>query len=322
MPFGYKEAFGLSDNPFGPRRPVGKLPPNLTVELEKRPLLLHRDARLDQLYCDKIPSFRRACEDLETLLEADGYVEDPPVRGVTSYMVAIEGDRGAGKTTLASRMLQLMLKRSPPGEPAWQVEEVLLKSTSQTVTEQIEKLKALEAKVGAAKAAYLCVLIDDVLADAYPYAAELYDNLRNDSVVFMVFTSCDPKMSEQIDKTLHSVQRFSIAPLTPDDAIAYVNARYQIFRIPSANGINAEPLFPFDEKDIRTAVAVRVVSGGATTGPVNLRLVASILQSALASRLQEIARQSPGFNLHAVPAGELTELKIKVAQAYKIVVRT
>lgn len=118
-------------------------------------------------------------------------------------------------------MLQLMLKRSPKGEPAWQVEEVLLKSTSQTVTEQIEKLKALEAKVGTAKAAYLCVLIDDLLAEAYPYAVELYDNLRNDSVVFLVFTSCDPKMSEQIDKTLHNVQRFGIAPLTPDDAIAY-----------------------------------------------------------------------------------------------------
>jgi hypothetical protein len=318
----YKEAFGLSDNPFGPRRPVGTLPPNLTVAPEKQPLLLHRDAKLDQLYCDKISLFRAACEDLQTLLEADGYSMDPLGRGVSSYLVAIEGDRGAGKTTLASRMLQLVRKRSPVGEPAWQTEEVLLKSMSQTVTEQVEKLKVLETKVGTAKAAYLCVLIDDLLADAYPYAAELYDNLRNDSAVFMVFTSCDPHMAAQIDKTLHSVQRFSIAPLTPDDAIAYVNARYQIFRMPSPNGLNSEPLFPFDEKDIRTAVAVRVLSGAATTGPVNLRLVASVLQSALANRLQEIARQSPGFDVHAVPAGKLTVLKIKVAQAYKIVVRT
>ena len=260
MPFGYKEAFALSDNPFGPRQRVGALPPNLTSELEKRPLLVHRDSKLDPLYCDNIQSFRTACEDLETLLEADGYLADPPGRGVASYLTAIEGDRGAGKTTLASRMLQLILKRSPIGEPGWQVEELLLKSTSQTVTEQIEKLKALEAKVGEAKAAYLCVLVDDLLGDAYPNAAELYDNLRNSSVVFMVFTSCDPKMSEQIDKTLHTVQRFRIPPLTPDDAIAYVNTRYQIFRIPSQNGINAEPLFPFDEMDIRTAVAVRVLN--------------------------------------------------------------
>ncbi|HLF12562.1 MAG TPA: ATP-binding protein [Gammaproteobacteria bacterium] len=321
MPIGYKEAFGLSDNPFGPRRKVGTLPPNLTAELEKRPLLLHRHGDLEKLYCNKIPSFRTACENLDTLLEADGYVTDPPGGGVASYLVAIEGDRGAGKTTLASRMLQLMLKRYPEGEPAQGVEEVLLKSSAETVTEQIGKLKALEANVGAAKAAYRCVLIDDLLADAYPHAAALYDNLRDASPVFMVFTSCDPKMAEQIDKTLHNVQRFNIAPLTPDDAIAYVNARYQIFRIPSSNGLNEEPLFPFDEKDIRKAVAVRVMSGATTTGPVNLRLVASVLQSALVNRLQEIARQNPGFDVHAVPAGNLTGLKIEVAQAYRIVVR-
>jgi hypothetical protein len=323
MAVGYKEAFGLSDNPFGPRRAVGTLPPNLTVELEKQPLLLHRNTKLDQLYCDKIISFRTACENLETLLEVDGYSENPPGRGVASYLISIEGDRGAGKTTLASRMLQLMLKRSPPGEAPWQMEEVLLKSRSQTITEQIDKLRAIEAKIsGAAKPPYLCVLIDDLLADAYPQAAELYDNLRNHSVVFMVFTSSDPRMSEQIDKTLHSVQRFSIAPLTPDDAIAYVSARYQIFRVPSPNGPNAEPLFPFDEKDIRQAVQVRVLSGAATTGPVNLRLVASILQSALVNRLQELARKNPVFDVYAEPPGNLPALKIKVTQAYKIVVRT
>jgi energy-coupling factor transporter ATP-binding protein EcfA2 len=321
MPIGYREAFGLSDNPFGPRRRVGTLPPNLTVELEKRPLLVHRDARLDQLYCDRIQSFVTACKDLETLVEADGYLENPPGRGTASYLVAIEGDRGSGKTTLASRMMQLMLKRSPVDESPWQIEEVLLKSTSQTVTEQIEKLKALEVKVGAEKAAYLCVLIDDLLADVYPSVAELYDNLQTSSVVYMVFTSYDPKMSEQIGKSLHNVQRFRIPPLTPDDAIAYVNARYQTFRIPSSNGITAEPLFPFDEQDIRTAVAVRVLGDATMTGPVNLRLVASILQSALTSKLQEIARQNPSFDVHNVPPGGLSVLKIQVAQQYKIVVR-
>jgi len=320
MAFGYKEAFGLSDNPFGPRKPVGKLPPNLTFDLEKRPLLLHRSEGLEQLYCDKIPSFVAACKDMEALFEADGYTLDPPARGVTSYLVAIAGDRGAGKTTLASRMLQLIQKRRPAGEPVWDVQELFLKSTSETVTEQVEKLKALEAKVAAAaKPAYLCVLIDDLLAEAYPYAALLYDNLRNDAVVFMVFTSCDPEMSKQIEKSLHTVQPFSIAPLTPDDAIAYVTARYQVFRIPAANGINAEPLFPFDEKDIRTAVEVRVVNGN--TGPVNVRLVASVLYSALSSRLQQIARDHPGFDVQAVTADKLPTMKIKVAQAYKIVVR-
>lgn len=322
MPFGYKEAFGLSDNPFGPRRQVGGLPPNLTQELEKRPLLLHRDSRLDHLYCEKLPSFNSACLNFQALVEADGYTADPPQRGVTSYMVMIGGDRGAGKTTLASRLLQLMLKRCPEGEPKWHVEELLLRSSKDTVTEQVEKLKALETKITAQNEQYLCVLIDDLLGEAFPYAEDLYDTLTENAAIFLVLTSCDPAIAEQIDKALHTVQRFAIAPLTPDDAIAYVNARYQMFRLPAANGINALPLFPFDETDIRNAVKARVLSGATTTGPVNMRMLASILQSALASRLQEIARHKPGFDVRGVAADKLAELLINVAQSYKIAVRT
>ncbi len=66
---------------------------------------------------------------------------------------------------------------------------------------------------------------------------------------------------------------------------------------------------------------VRVLSGATTTGPVNLRLVASVLNSALTSQLQAIAREKPGFDVRTVPAGELAKMKIKLAQAYKIVVR-
>src|SRR5437868_9078598 len=143
MAVGYKEAFGLSDNPFGPRRRVDAVPPNLTAELERQPLLLHQNEGLEKLYCEKISSFWTACADLEALLEADGYVTDPRGGGVASYLVAIEGDRGAGKTTLACRMLGLMLKRYPDGEPSRGVEEVFLKSSSETATEQNTKMKTL-----------------------------------------------------------------------------------------------------------------------------------------------------------------------------------
>lgn len=321
MPLTYKEAFGLTDNPFGPRRRVGALPKHLTASLEKQPLLLHQHDDLEKLYCDKISSFQTACQKLDALLEADGYAPASD-DGVASYLIAVEGDRGAGKTTLACRMLRLMLKRYPKDQPAPKVEEVLLKSSSQTVTEQIEKLKTLEVKTDAEKAPYRCILIDDLLAEAYPYLAELYDNLSHqDASVFMIFTSCDPKMAEQIDKSLHSVQRYSIGPLTADDAIAYVNARYQFFRVPSANGLNAEPLFPFDEADIRTAVAVRVLKGADAPGPVNLRLVACVLSAALTDMLQKIADQNPAFDLHALPPGELAAMKVRVAEAYEMVVR-
>jgi len=320
MPLGYKEAFGLKDNPFGPRRRVDTLPPNLTSDLQVNPLLLHRNKILDKLFCDKISSFQTACEDLTNMLEADGYTAKKPSEGVAPYLVAIDGDRGAGKTTLACRMLQIMLARYPEGDqPDAGVEEVFLDSRSETVSEQREKMQKLEADVEAGKSAYRCILIDDLLADAYPDAAKLYDKLRQNSSLFMVFTSYDPKMAEQIKKSLRPVQRFNIAPLTPDEAVAYVNQRYNVFRDSGVNGLNAEPLFPFDEDDIRTAVEVKVLSGA--TGPVNLRLVASVLNSALTNRLKQIAREKPKFDARAVSAGELAEMKIKVAQSYKIVVR-
>jgi hypothetical protein len=319
---GYKEAFGLKDNPFGPMQAVPGLPPRLTADLQTRPLLLHKNDKLEQFYCESLSSFYQAYNDLDVALEVAGYTANPPGRGVSSYLVSIGGDRGAGKTTLACRMLQMMRQRSPKDEPAWHLEEALLNSTQQTLTEQLAELTALETRVIASQQDYVCILIDDLRADAYAGVTTLYDKLRNHAVVFMVFTSWDAGMQEQLDKTLHAVHRFSIAPLSPDDAVAFVHSRYEVFRVQPGNSVAIDPLFPFDEDDIRTAVAVRVISGASSTGPVSLRMFATILQAALLKRLQEIAvGNDPAFDVHAAPADKLHAMRIRVAQAYEIVVR-
>jgi hypothetical protein len=321
MALRYKEAFGLKDNPFGPRYQFGQVPPPLTRELQINPLLLHKDAGLGDLYCDKISSFRKACEKMEARLESDGYSADPPERGVSSYLVAIEGDSGAGKTTLATRMVQLVRKRTPSGVADWHVDELFLRSANNTVAEQVASLEALEARVTAAAAPYNCVLIDDLLADAYLNVTSLYDKLTSQRVVFLVFTSSDSAMSKKIDSGSHNVQRHALGPLSPDDAIAYVTARYQLFRVPSANGINALPLFPFDEKDIRTAVQVRSIVGATTARPVNLRLIATVLQRALADRLDDMNSKNAQFDVGSLPTDKLRELLIKIAQSYEVMVR-
>jgi hypothetical protein len=317
----YPEAFGLHDNPFGPRLPFGNVPPPLTVELENRPLFVHLNEDLDALYCQNIPSFEAACNRLNALLKANGYKLDPPTRGVSSYLIAIDGDRGAGKTTLASQLMRQMLKRTPSGASPWRVEELRLKAMTQTPSKQIELLKAFETNVLAAKAQYNCILVDELLADAFHEVTQVYDNLRNECVVFMVFTSFDPKMAEQLDRSLRNVQRYSIAPLTPDDAIAYVKARYQVFRLPAVNGLSALPLFPFDADDIRTAVQVRAFRDNNTTGPVNLRLIASILESNLSEHLQDLDSKDPNFNVNNAPSAQLLSLQINVAQSYSSVLR-
>jgi hypothetical protein len=329
MAFGYKQAFGLSDNPFGPRQQFRTVSDDLTADLETKPLLLHKDKErlLNELYCDTIPSFRDASRKLKIRLEADGYSEDPPARGKSSYAVAILGDRGAGKTTLACRMLQLMLDRTPAGAEPWHVEELLLDSMKDTAIQQSEQLKVLQKRVLDAdpKIKFLCVLVDDLLADAFPFAEDLYrtlTGLTSGRRVFFVMTSCDePKMSAQLAKTLLSVQRYKIDALTPDDVIAYVALRYKTFRVSAANGLGMQPLFPFDEDDLRFAVQVRGWKGQTSTGPVNLRFVSRILFDTLTSRFEQIALDMPEFDALTAPAEKLKELCLKVAKAYEILLR-
>jgi hypothetical protein len=317
----YKEAFGLSDNPFGPLLAFDKVPPNLTLELAKRPLFVHKNDGLDQLCCEKISSFKKACDKFEGLLEVSGYTANPVGRGVTSYLISVQGDRGAGKTTLASRMLQLTRKRTPVSEPEWNVEELSLRSIGQTVTEQAALIKALEKKILDKKAMYNCVLVDDLLADAYPYVTQMYDTLTAEFVAFIVFTCFDRKIAEHIDKSLHTVKKYEVEPLSPDDAMAYVAARYALFRLPVTPGILGHPVFPFDESDIRQAVQGRVWTAVPTTAPVTMRLFASILADALARRLEDLATSEPAFDLSKVPASRLPELQIQLAASYQAAVR-
>jgi hypothetical protein len=197
----------------------------------------------------------------------------------------------------------------------------MLKSARQTADEQGALLTELEKKVGAANAQYACILVDDLRADAYEHLTSTYDNLLSKCVVFMVFTSFDTGMGDMLDRTLRRVHRFRIGPLTPDDAVAYVRTRYKVYRSAAANGIGSLPLFPFDETDIRTAVQVRTWRGSKETGPVNLRLVASTLASALTEQLEEIARKIPAFDVQTLPAAQLSQHQIKVAQSYSLVVR-
>jgi hypothetical protein len=316
MPLGYPQAFGLSDNPFGPRQKVGALPPASTADLQTKPLLVHRTKGLDTLYCDNLPSFLKACKELDAALNADGYTTDPMARGTSHYFIAVEGDRGAGKTTLASRMIQLMARRLPDGDPPWAVRELMLKSDRETATEQIERIKTFDATLQAVNDPYVCLLIDDVVAEAYPQIAKLYEQLQERFIVFLVMTTCDPAMGAKLDQAVYSVRRYPMPPFTPDDAVAYITSRYSVFQLPAAKSIAGEPMFPFTEADIRSAVTVRKAALQAEKRPLNMRMIASFLQFSLSKRLETLAGEAPGFDLGGVPASKLKELMIQLTDAY------
>jgi hypothetical protein len=320
MVIGYREAFGLNDNPFGPITRICGLPPSLTREMQARPLLIHRNPGLELLYCEDIAASRTACQDLETTLETAGYRAEPPERGISSYLVAIEGDRGSGKTTLASRMMQIVKKRQPLGESEWVIYEINLDATTEAASDQAAKIQEVEKRILAEKPEYCCVLVDDLRADAYRFALQTYDKLT-DTTAIMFLTSSDAAFGAQVNNTRQAVQHFSIPRLTPDDALAFVNHRYKIFRVPPG-ALATVPLFPFDELDIRRAVAAQVFDGALRAGPVTVRLIGTLLRSALHQRLLEINRAAQPFDVYAVPPNELTRHVIRLAESYRTLVFT
>lgn len=322
MPIGYLQAFALSDNPFGPKRPLPGIAPRLMQMLERRPLLLHKEQRLQTLYCDAV--FAKTCLDFQIILAAAAYVAEPPPpsRGSMPHAFLIQGDRGTGKTTLASQMIRIVARCTGPGDAPWKIYEAMLDATRQTATEQLNALATLEKKITDETQPndYCCVLVDDFLGDVYPHVLAMFDRL-SDRIVFLLLVTGDfLVMADRGANSRHGVKAFTIDPISPGTAVAFVRQRLDVFRPHLPANMAASPLFPFDEDDLLQAVSTGAFVGGSVPGPVTLRLLSVVLHDALQARLTELARTDPTFDVQNVSAGTVTGQLITVAEAYRIMV--
>jgi len=322
MPIGYPQAFALSDNPFGPKRPLAGIPPRLMQMLERRPLLLHKEHRLQTLYCDAI--FAKTSSDFEIILAAAAYVAEPPPpsRGSMPHAFLIQGDRGTGKTTLASQMMRIVECCTAPGDPPWKVYEAMLDATRQTVTDQLNALAALEKKITDETQPndYCCLLVDDFLADVYAHVLAMFDRL-SDRIVFLLLVTSDLLvLAGHAANSRHGVNAFTIESLSPDAAVAFVRQRLDVFRPNLPANMATAPLFPFDEDDLRQAVSTGAFAGGLGQGPVTLRLLSVVLHDALQARLTKLARMDPAFNVQHVSEATIAGQLIPIAEAYRIMV--
>lgn len=318
MTIDYSEAFGLSDNPFGPYNLVTGIPAPLTRNLQARPLYLHRNPNLQILYCERLSAFETASSTFDSTLNTIGYRSATNQRGTSPVLVTVEGDKGAGKTTLASRLMQTMMSRQPVGQSPWVVVELQLNAEAETATEQAAKIQGIEKKLLDAKAEYCCILIDNLRADAYRFALEMYDKLE-ETTAALFLTSSDDAFGAQVAATRQAVQSFKIPKLAPDDAVAFISHRYTVFQVPPPALPNL-PLFPFDATDIAAAVAAQVFNGAEQSGPVTIRLISGLLRASLDERLREINRAALPFNVRQLQPNEIAANTIRLAQSYRTLV--
>jgi hypothetical protein len=320
MTIDYSQAFGLSDNPFGPYNVVTGIPAALTRNLQARPLYVHRNANLGSLYCEKLSAFDAACSAFDLTLNTIGYRSATNQRGTSPVLVTVEGDRGAGKTTLASRLMQIIMRRQPVGQSPWELIELTLDAASETATEQAAKISGIEKKLLDEKPEYCCILVDDLRADAYRFALQMYDKLV-DTIAALFLTSSDGAFGAQVAATRQTVQSFKIPRLTSADAVAFISHRYSVFQVPPP-ALPTAPLFPFDAADIGAAVAAQVFNGNVQPGPVTIRLIGTLLRASLDQRLHEINRTAQPFDVRQLQPNQIPANTIQLAQSYRTLVFT
>jgi hypothetical protein len=326
-PLTYQDAFALRDSPFGPRRPMPGVSPPLTQSLESRPLLIHQNRLLLDLYSPDAGPFGKRSEDFEVELATAEYRVanplDPASRGVTSYVFLILGDRGTGKSTLASWMIDYITRCTGPNQPAWKLfEEYLSAVDGQAPEEQLARLTTVEAAFdGVTSNDYCCVFLDDVLGAVFPHCLAAFERLRKKAATFMMLTSSDGQLlTTSRDGTRHSVMFYEVGELSPDAAIAFVRKRIDHFRAVLPPALAAYPLFPFDENDLRTAVTTGGIAGASHQGPVTIRQLSLVLHKALRARLVELTQGAPGFNVAALSAAAGAQQLIKIAAVYRTLV--
>jgi hypothetical protein len=105
--------------------------------------------------------------------------------------------------------------------------------------------------------------------------------------------------------------------MTPDTAVAFATHRMKTFRNQTVASVAGDVLFPFTEADIRQAVSTGAVANQ-QPGPVTLRVLNRVLHDALKRRLTEL---DPAFDIRPLPAGALAQQRLKIAEAYRVMIQ-
>ena len=311
-----KTAFALRDNPFNPVYEFDE--DAVYANLVQRPLMVHKAPSLGKLYVEKAGAFEKHVANFSEWLRRRGYRDNPPRRGQDHHIALIAGDRGTGKTTLASNMIALARAIQPPGTSEWKVFDSLEGFEYDTAADFRERIASLEKEIEGQSGLkdYCCVLVDDVIEGSLNDVLRIYDRFKNKRVLFLFLTTSDLALIRgSTTNSSRPVFSYPMQALRPNEAVAFVERRIEAFRDPRLDALKDDlRLYPYDEANIRKAVE-RVETDTPTAAeradqdPITLRVFNQYLDQHLRDRLDDVLR-IPQYRIDDQSKDELVKWRI------------
>lgn len=318
----YSNFFALSDNPFGPTKPLSKISKiSVMRTLQSYPLRIYEEPKLLKLYCSQAGPFEQHTKRFLDKISLLSYNIDPPSAGFESLIFLISGYKGTGKTTLVNFMIHCLKKCKSDEINEWHIFERQLKESSSS-NDQIAEIDKLKEKIIEETSAddYCCVMLDNLVADAEVTALDLYDKLfDSERIVFLFLITSDLQiLSKERNNSRHQITRFKMRELTSHDAVEFVKHRIKIFRDSKLPSLSNYQFFPFDEVDIKESVESGLLRGnGNGEGRITLRQFNVILHNSLDNRINELKERNADFDIAQMPQNSLSNYIIKLVEYYQ-----
>lgn len=302
MPSTYRTAFGLVDNPFGPKKPFKGVNGFLMKHLEINPLRLDNDEGLMKLYVSDAGPFDLRYNEYCTKLQGENYSHNPApgdlAVGINSFIFFIHGAVGTGKSTLMNLMIR-WLKLCQPPNGAWLPfkAQFNLKATDAQQNSELAKLKdTIEKKAQAGD--YCYAVIDNLTEGSAQNAFDLYNYFEERLQLSLFVTTSDSALRQNTwDNWPLPILPYETSELGPDEAVAFVRSRVRLFRDPKAiQALGNRDLFPFDEQNIRDAVKTKTVAYNPGTKIITIRQFGQSLTGILEKWLLQAPEPFNGGN--------------------------
>lgn len=300
----YKSLFGLSDNPFNPRS-FGEVDPRLLDRIWVVPLQLDRDLRLSPLFVTGAGPFQKAVNLFEEKLRSGGYSADPRALGSKSLVFRIVGPEGSGKSTLVNLLVGRLKQCASDGR---------LLVTSESIKQPTldAALERIRQQVGEFGGEVCCLVFENAGKSSKEQLYELFLELqqRRPVVMFEVVHHAEEVLRPSLAST-DGAHMIRTGWLTPEEAIAFLDARIALFRVEAggAEFVGDVKSFPFSAEEVRNLV------GEKTNSPaVTLRVLNWVFNEAIE---REVARRGEAEAIGGLSAGELASRTISASEIYR-----